>query len=200
MVAPRGRPLLKDAPRHRGPDAECSPSGVQESWAQRIDEGAPPVSTRRPGPPVRGPRGSPGRGSWPWLRPKLTGGGGTIHNLGPGPDRAFSATTIETIDHRVSGIALDSDGHLFYVAALFVLVAGIFAPADDLYRDFDGAFPAALAVPTSVVGFLTRLGLIHYSFAFGLVLLALLLFLTTALALFVDHGLTFSFQLIGVAQ
>ena len=126
--------------------------------------------------------------------------GGTVHNLGPGPDRAFSATTTETIDHRISGTALDSDGHLTYVAALFVLVAGIFAPADDLYRDPDGASPAALAVPTSVVGFLTRLGLIHYSFAFGLVLLALLLFLTTALALFVDHGLTFSFQLIGVAQ
>ena len=126
--------------------------------------------------------------------------GGTVHNLGPGPDRAFSATTTETIDHRISGTALDSDGHLTYVAALFVLVAGIFAPADGLYRDSDGAFPVALAVPTSVVGFLTRLGFLCNFFTFGLVLLALLLILTTALAFIVDHGLTIRFQLFGEAR
>ena len=120
--------------------------------------------------------------------------------MGPGPDRAFSATTTENIIHRISGTALDSDGLLIYVAALLVLVADIFAPADGLFRDSDGAPSDALAVPTSVLGFLALVGFYRNLDTIGLDPFALLLISTTALAFTVDPALTFHLQLFGSAR
>ena len=67
--------------------------------------------------------------------------------MGPGPDRAFSATTIENITYRISGTVLVSADLAFHVMALLVFVANILAPADGFSWDFDGASSAYLVVP-----------------------------------------------------
>ena len=112
----------------------------------------------------------------------------------------FSATTTENIVHRISGTALDSDGLFIYVVALLVLVVDIFAPADGLFRDSDGAPSDALAVPTSVLGFLALVGFYRNLDTIGLDPFALLLISTTALAFTVDPALTFHLQLFGSAR
>ena len=83
--------------------------------------------------------------------------------MGPGPDRAFSATTIENIIHRISGTVLDSADLPFYVMALLVLVADIFSPADGLLWDSDGDPSADLVVPAcpSSLGFWALSDLYH---------------------------------------